>query len=262
MTLAVLSFSAAAIKSARAAWQADECRGRGGSAERERSDLMVRSIGGKPHALAKLLDGDDSVGSHHFGIEVGMVNAHLGDVCLGSLGVRIPEVGLKVLEGGLERFDLSAEALPYRGSCRPRVASVIVQQHKRQVVPVLGLAARKRGCSLGKQETGKALDVHLGHAGDIAVSYVQFANLEVARREPGAAKVHGAEAIARVRRNRRFRGLIVEIGQQLELDDRSTINSVRDPTPDRGGLGREACAAERLFGRAAFTAPRAISRPT
>ena len=34
--------------------------------ERERGDLMIRSISGKQHALAKLLDGDDSVGSQHF----------------------------------------------------------------------------------------------------------------------------------------------------------------------------------------------------
>ena len=36
------------------------------AAERKRGNLLVRSIGGKPHALAKLLDGDDNVDSQHF----------------------------------------------------------------------------------------------------------------------------------------------------------------------------------------------------
>ena len=37
-----------------------------GAAERERGDLMVRSIGGKLHARSRLFNGADSVGSHHF----------------------------------------------------------------------------------------------------------------------------------------------------------------------------------------------------
>ncbi len=43
-----------------------------------------------------------------------MVLMHLGDVCAGSLGVRILEVGPKIFDGGLECSDLSDEALAYR----------------------------------------------------------------------------------------------------------------------------------------------------
>ena len=56
--------------------------------------------------------------------------------------------------------------------------------------------------------------------------------------------------------NRRFRRLIVEVGQQLELYDRTTDSSIRDPAPDRGGFGCEVGAAERLF------EPCGVHRPT
>ncbi|MDE0209781.1 MAG: hypothetical protein F4103_17025 [Boseongicola sp. SB0673_bin_14] len=68
---------------------------------------LLTPFGEVPYALAGLLDGDGNVGSLHFGIGFGMVHVNLGDVCPGSLGVQILEVGLKVDEGGLECDDLS-----------------------------------------------------------------------------------------------------------------------------------------------------------
>ena len=80
--------------------------------------LTGRSIGGLPHGLAKLLDGDGSFGRQHFEIEFGMVHAHLGDVCPESLGVRILEVGLNVVEGGLECSELSDGVRTYQRDFR------------------------------------------------------------------------------------------------------------------------------------------------
>ena len=83
-----------------------------GATELEHGDLMVRSIGGKTNALAKLFNGDDSVGSQ----QIGMVHVHLGEVCTGSLGVRNPEVGEHHYPGG--------QVVPLNSECsilqRPR----------------------------------------------------------------------------------------------------------------------------------------------
>ena len=81
-----------------------------------------------------------------------MVHVHLGDVCPRSMGVRILEVGLKVVDGGLECSDLAAEASPCRGSRGRSAASIVVQQHERNVVPVLWLAARKRSSKAGNRQ--------------------------------------------------------------------------------------------------------------
>ena len=86
--------------------------------------------------------------------------------------------------------------------------------------------------------------LYLGCVGDVAVSDAQFANFDVARREPGATEVYGSEILARIERNRRLRRLILEVGQQLELDDRRGNSIVRDPAPDPGVLRREAGSAE------------------
>ena len=96
-----------------------------------------------------------------------------------------------------------------------------MHEHERYVVPVFGHTTRKGGRGLGKQESGKAGDVDLGSVGDVTVSDTQFANFDVERRETSAAKVHGPKILACVERDSRLCRLIVQVGQQLELDDRS-----------------------------------------
>ena len=50
----------------------------------------------------------------------------------------------------------------HRSACGDGTASVIVEEHERDVVPVLRFASRVRGGALGQQETGKTGDVDLG----------------------------------------------------------------------------------------------------
>ena len=117
---------------------------------------MLRSIGTMPQALTELRDSDDGVGGERLGIEFRMVNLHLADISPGPLGRRVLEVGLKVSESRLECTDLATEAIFYSFDRGSRSASVVMQEHKGDVIPVLGFTPRKRGGGLGKQETGKS----------------------------------------------------------------------------------------------------------
>ena len=90
----------------------------------------------------------------------------------------------------------------------------------------------------------------------VPVSDPQCTNFDIARRESGAAEVHGPEILARVKRNGRLRWLRIEVGQQLEFHDWCANGPVCCSAPDPGVLRDETGIAQRLF------EPCRVFRPT
>ena len=99
----------------------------------------------------------------------------------------------------------------------------------------------------GEQEPGQTREVHFDLVGYSAEAGFEFVYLYVAGGKPGPAKIQRSKALALVESDRRFRWLIVEISQQLELDDCRARLSSSDPTPDLPVLGHKLCVAERLL---------------
>lgn len=65
--------------------------------------------------------------------------------------------------------------------------------------------------------------------------------------EPGAAQVGRAERLAAVEQHGRACGLIIEIGEELELDRRHAAVLVGAPSPDATIVGLELGLAQRLL---------------
>ena len=121
-----------------------------------------RGSGWIDQAAVEGLDGEHRVGGDRGSGEVRVVGQHLLGIRNGTLIARVREVGQEVVEC---RADRSDEVGPEPGSdCVRRrcgAADIIVEQHERDVVPVLGEPTAARRCQLGEEEPGKAADVHL-----------------------------------------------------------------------------------------------------
>jgi hypothetical protein len=80
---------------------------------------------------------------------------------------------------------------------------------------------------------------------DAADSGPELTDLDIARGEPSATKVHGTELIAAMKLDRRLSGHITEVSQQLELHDGSRDGVVSGPPPDSLAVWFELGVAER-----------------
>jgi len=94
-----------------------------------------------------------------------MIQQQLFDIRRRALSVRNREVGTEVVQRGL---DFSYQVIPevkcdqFSGTIG--ATFVIVQQHKRQVVPVFRLATAVRGSGFRKQESGESGHIDLDSA--------------------------------------------------------------------------------------------------
>ena len=67
-----------------------------------------------------------------------MVNSHLLDVGLRSLRLMVRKVCVQIFERSTKRAEVACEVLPHEGRRFWSSASVVVEEHKSDVVPVLG----------------------------------------------------------------------------------------------------------------------------
>ena len=102
---------------------------------------QLSSLGGRPQASMKLLNGEDGIGGEAHGIELRVIDLHLTDIGLGSLGSWIREVGSQIVECRVDRAEVVGEPVPdLRGGSRWS-ASIVVQEYERHVVPILGCSS-------------------------------------------------------------------------------------------------------------------------
>jgi len=113
-----------------------------------------------------------------------------------------------------------------------RAARIVVQQNEGDVVPVLGFPARPCSRALGEQEPGERGHIHFSDVFDAADSGPGLTDLDIARGEPGAAKIHGTELIAAIKLRRRLSGHIAEVSQHFELHDCTWGGTGGGPPPD------------------------------
>ena len=193
------------------------------------------------------------------GSRSGVIGSHLLDVGARPLRIRGLEIGPQVIECRCDRIDPARETILHQLGRSRRSASVVVPKHEGDVVPILGLAPRKRRRGLGDQEPGQARDVHLGATVDALDPGAQFAHLDVAGCEAGAAEVQGSQILARVERDHRLRRFVAEVGQQLELHDRRGGVPACGPAPGPAPLGDEPGVAKRPVRGAPRSPPRTRS---
>ena len=133
--------------------------------------------------LEELFDSKYSICCESSPIEIGMVDQHLLEVSQSPLCIMVREVCLQIVQRRIEPVNVVRESLPYLGGRFQRTASVVVEEHKCSVVPVLGLAPRVRSGCLGEQETSQPRDAHFYGLGNSADSGSEFTYFRVTRRE-------------------------------------------------------------------------------
>ena len=207
--------------------------------------MSVSAWSERVEASEELFDSKYSICCESSTVEFGMVDHHLLEVGQNSLRIMIREVGLQIVQRRIKPVNVVRESLPYHGRRFHRTASVVVEEHKCNVVPVLGLTPRVRSRCLGEQEPGQPDDVHFRDEGDPADSSSEFVHFNVARRESSTSQVHRAEVLALVKPDRRFCRSVAKISEELELHDRRSYGRVRHPAPDTIVLGDELCIEER-----------------
>ena len=203
------------------------------------------------------VDGEGAV------VEGVMVEGHLLDVGLRPLVTRTREVRREVVESGHRRPDkLGGEGASHRvrGGLGP--TSIVVEEHERDVVPVLRLPSRASGRCLGEQIAGEPGDVDDSTLLDAADAGTQLSPHDIPGGDAGSSEVDSTERSQPSNRSVTCAGWSSRSASNSNFSTALGVGPSAIHRQTRSLSGSNSALSRTCSRRRVFTDPQAISRFT
>ncbi len=209
---------------------------------------------GVEKSLAEVTHDGDGIGCGRGFFHARGVQDHLVRVCPGTFVGRLLERSGKLDYGGPQTGQSMAELLDHLLRRRLVAAEVVVKQDVRDVVEVLGCTPPVGGGDLGEEEAGDPGGVDSDRLPHAAALGRELRDDDVIAGDACASKVRRAEKLAVVEPYSPPGGLVVEVGEDLELHEGPVV-SLGSPPPHVLLIRSELGVAQRLL------EPRGVHRP-